>query len=89
MSEPLATHIEIGKLVGTTYDFAVAGDTLPTHRHSEDDCHITICRKGRVRAFGPGWERVLGPGDVVKFEPHVDHGIEALDDASQITNIRY
>lgn len=89
MSEPTASPFRVGILDGVNYDFASIGDTLPTHSHVEGESHITICRTGKIKAFGPGWERVLVPGDVIKFDPNKEHALQAIEAPSRVTNIRY
>lgn len=71
------------------YDFAEAGWTLPEHEHPPGQAHITVVNKGRIRAWGPGWERVLEAGAMVVFEPGKRHGFEALEAGSRVTNIVY
>ena len=89
--EPIKETKVIGKLLMTIYTFAKAGDELPLHTHTKNDCHITIINRGSIRAFGPGlsWEKVLKPGDIVAFKPNDPHAFEALEDDTKIYNIIY
>lgn len=76
-----------GRLNGAAYDFAVNGDVLPMHQHSEADVHITVVARGRFKARGNGWECEVKAGDVIDWQPHDPHEFVALEDNSRIVNI--
>jgi quercetin dioxygenase-like cupin family protein len=86
---PEVKSLLIGRLRLAIHTFAAAGDSLAMHSHPEGEAHITFVNAGRLRVFGPGWERVLHPGAQVKFEPNQLHAYEALEPGSRITNIIY
>jgi quercetin dioxygenase-like cupin family protein len=72
---------------GVVYTFEKVGDTLPMHRHTESDVHITCVMRGRVRVHGP----VIGDneyeaGAFIDFNTGVDHEIVALTDNARIAN---
>jgi hypothetical protein len=73
------------------HHFEKAGDTLPLHSHGPGDAHFSFVARGRARAFGPGWERILERGGIdtriVKFVPHQEHGFEALEDDTLLVNL--
>jgi len=79
--------LAFGKLVGTIYDFAEVGDELPRHTHDTSDVHISIVARGRLLAFGEGWEREVASGAILDWEPGVYHGFRALEPASRLVNI--
>ena len=60
---------------------------LPKHVHSEDDIHITIVARGRIKAYSHDWEMEGGPGDLMNFRPHEPHEVVALEDNTRIFNI--
>lgn len=80
-------HISYGKLTGTIYDFPEVGDELPRHTHGTDDVHITIVARGRLLAFGDGWEREVASGAILDWEPGIYHGFKALEPNSRLVNI--
>lgn len=77
----------LGDLRIARFDFEKAGDVLPKHVHTENDVHITIVARGRVRAYSHDWSIEAGPGDLVDFRPHEPHEIAALEDNTRIFNI--
>lgn len=77
----------LGKLGVTIMDFEEAGDVLPLHLHDESNNHITVVGRGSFRAHGPGWERILKPGDVVDWPANQPHEFVALEPGSRIVNI--
>ena len=83
----LEKHISIGKLTGTIYDFEHEGDELARHVHGEHDVHISIVARGRLHAFGDGWETDLDTGAILDWEPGVYHGFKALEPNSRLVNI--
>jgi quercetin dioxygenase-like cupin family protein len=77
----------VGDLNGTVYEFPLAGDVLPRHAHTEDNAHITIVTRGKVRVVGDTWEIEGVPGSILDFKPHVFHEIIAAESNSCIVNI--
>lgn len=82
-----AKPLNAGKLMGTIFDFAEAGDVLPMHTHSEADVHISVVAKGSFRAHGNGWERMVSAGDVLDWRPGDPHEFVALDAGARLVNI--
>ena len=80
-------NMSIGKVSLVIYDFEKVGDTLPIHVHGDDNNHFTVVAKGKLRAFGNGWEQIIEAGNVVDFEANDPHGFEALEDNSRIVNV--
>lgn len=83
LSKPLNT----GDLNGSIYDFEFAGDILPKHIHTENDVHITIVCKGKIKAYSHDWETEATPGQVIDFRVGEPHEIAALEDNTRIINI--
>lgn len=83
----LAEPLVFGDLRGTMFTFEQAGDVLEKHNHTEDDVHITIVARGRVKVSSHDWERTVLPGQVVDFRPGEPHEITALDAGSRVFNI--
>lgn len=79
--------LAMGDLVGTIYDFEVAGDTLERHVHTVADVHISIVARGSFRCVGDGWEKVLGAGAVLDWKPGVYHAFIAREPNSRLVNI--
>jgi quercetin dioxygenase-like cupin family protein len=78
---------EIGDINGAMYDFEKAGDILPNHVHTEENAHITIVARGKLKAYSDGWEIVAVPGQLINFEPGQAHELMALEDNTRIFNI--
>lgn len=85
----LSQTLELGKLTGVIYDFENEGDELPLHVHGEQDIHITVVARGRVRAFGPDgtWETIADTGSVLDWEVGQYHGFIALEPNTRLVNI--
>jgi quercetin dioxygenase-like cupin family protein len=83
MGQPVAKVLGYG----TLYDFAEPGDVLPMHDHDETTAHDTLVARGGLRVSGPGWERLLAPGDFVKFKPGNPHELQATERNTRILNI--
>jgi quercetin dioxygenase-like cupin family protein len=83
LSKPLST----GDLKGTIYDFEFAKDILPKHIHTENDVHITIVCKGKIKAYSHDWEIEATPGQIVDFRIGEPHEIMALENDTRIVNI--
>jgi quercetin dioxygenase-like cupin family protein len=78
---------DFGDLRMVRIDFEVAGDVLPKHVHTEDNVHITIVARGRIRAYSHDWSMEANPGDLVNFRPNEPHEIAALEDNTRIFNV--
>lgn len=84
----LSTQIYTGKLRGVVYTFERAGDTLPMHRHTEADVHITVVARGRFRIHGADiGDQEYAEGAVIDWSPNVDHEFIALTDGARVVNI--
>jgi quercetin dioxygenase-like cupin family protein len=77
----------LGDLAGAIYDFEHVGDLLPKHNHTEDNVHITIVARGKVKVYSHDWEIEGVAGQVLDFRPGEPHEIMALEDNSRIVNI--
>lgn len=77
----------LGDIRGAIYDFEKAGDVLPKHNHTENDVHITIVARGKVKAYSHDWEIIATPGQLLDFRPGEPHEIMALEDNTRIFNI--
>lgn len=69
------------------YDFEHAGDVLPKHVHGEDDVHITIVARGKLKAYSHDWETEAVAGQMLDFRPGEPHELMALEDNTRIFNI--
>ena len=78
---------KLGDLKGTIYDFEVAGDILPKHVHTEENVHITIVARGKIKAYSHDWEREAVAGQILDFRAGEPHEIIALEDGTRIINI--
>jgi len=79
--------VTFGKLNGSIYDAAAAGDMLPMHTHTESDVHITIVARGSFKAHGDGWEMTAKAGDVIDWKVGQRHELIALEPNSRFVNI--
>jgi quercetin dioxygenase-like cupin family protein len=77
----------LGDLSGSMYDFEKAGDILPKHTHTEDNVHITIVARGKVKAYSHDWEMEAVAGQLLDFRPNEPHEIVSLEDNTRIFNI--
>ena len=77
----------VGDINGAMYDFEKVGDILPKHTHTEENAHITIVARGKLKAYSDGWEIVAVPGQLINFESGQDHELMALEDNTRIFNI--
>lgn len=84
LPKPLA---DCGDLRGTIYDFEKVGDVLPKHNHTENDVHITIVARGKLKAYSHDWELEATPGQVLNFRAGEPHELMALEDDTRIINI--
>lgn len=76
-----------GDLRGSIYDFEKVGDVLQKHNHTEDNIHITIVARGKVKAYSHDWELEATPGQVLNFTAGEPHEFMALEDNTRIINI--
>lgn len=79
--------LSVGDIRGTIYDFEKSGDILEKHVHTENDVHITIVARGKVKAYSHDWEIVAEAGKVIDFRVGEPHEIMALEDNTRIFNI--
>lgn len=84
LSKPLE---KLGDIKGAIYDFEKAGDILPKHIHTEDNVHITIVAKGKIKAYSHDWEQEATAGQILDFRVGEPHEIMALEDGTRIFNI--
>ena len=77
----------LGDIRGTMYDFGKSGDILEKHIHTEDNVHITIVARGKVKAYSHDWEIVAEAGKLIDFRVGEPHEIMALEDNTRIFNI--
>lgn len=83
-----STPLNTGILKGSVYTFEKVGDTLPMHRHTEVDVHITVVSRGRFRIHGPDiGDQEYAEGAVIDWSPDVDHEFIALTDNARVVNI--
>ena len=77
----------LGDIKGSIYDFDVIGDILPKHSHTEDNVHITIVARGKIRAYSHDWQKEASAGQILDFRANEPHEIMALEDNTRIINI--
>ena len=77
----------LGDLNGSIYDFEQAGDVLLKHNHTEDNVHITIVARGKIKVYSHDWEIEGVAGQIMDFRPGEPHEIMALEDNTRIVNI--
>jgi quercetin dioxygenase-like cupin family protein len=77
----------LGSLQGAMYDFEKAGDILPKHNHTEDNVHITIVAKGKLKAYSHDWEMEATAGQLLDFPAGQPHELMAMEDNTRIFNI--
>jgi len=77
----------LGDIKGMLYDFPKAGDVLAKHTHTEDDVHITIVARGKIRVYSHDWDIIASAGQLLDFRPNEPHEIVALEDNTRIFNI--
>jgi quercetin dioxygenase-like cupin family protein len=81
------TEISFGKLTGVIFDFPDVGDELPRHNHNEEDIHISILARGKLKAFGDGWEKEISVGAILDWDVGQYHGFIALEPNTRLVNI--
>lgn len=79
--------IDFDSVRGSIYDFEKAGDILPKHIHTEENNHITICARGKIKVYSHDWEVELTAGQMADFRPDEPHEIMALEDNTRIYNL--
>lgn len=82
--EPLK---DLGDIRGARYDFESAGDVLLKHNHTEENVHITIVARGKIKAYSHDWQIEATAGQILDFRPNEPHEIMALEDNTRIFNI--
>ena len=84
----LANKLEnLGDIQGIMYDFEKEGDILPKHNHTEDNAHITIVARGKLKAYSHDWEKIAIAGQIMDFRVGEPHELMALEDNTRIINI--
>lgn len=83
----LGKGLDLGDIKGIIYDFENVGDILPKHNHTEDNVHITIVARGKVKVYSHDWEIEATPGQILDFRPNEPHEIMALENNTRIFNI--
>jgi quercetin dioxygenase-like cupin family protein len=77
----------LGSLRGAMYDFEKVGDILPKHNHTEDNVHITIVARGKLKAYSHDWEMEATAGQLLDFPAGQPHELMAMEDNTRIFNI--
>jgi len=77
----------LGDIKGGMYDFEKAGDVLTKHVHTEDDVHITIVARGKIKAYSHDWTQEAVAGQILDFRAGEPHEIMSLEDNTRIFNI--
>lgn len=77
----------LGDIRGAIHDFEKAGDILAKHNHTEDDAHITIVARGRLKAYSHDWSIEAVAGQLLEFRAGEPHEFMALEDNTRTFNI--
>jgi quercetin dioxygenase-like cupin family protein len=77
----------LGDIHGAIYDFEKSGDILEKHVHTEENNHITIVARGKIKAYSHDWEIIATPGQILDFRPNEPHEFVALENNTRIFNI--
>ena len=77
----------LGDVRGTIYDLEKAGDIVPKHTHTENDVHVTIVARGRLKAYSHDWETEVSAGQLIDFRVGEPHELMELEDNTRIYNI--
>lgn len=85
-AKPTSIH-DLGAIRGTRYDFEKVGDILAKHVHNEDDVHITIVARGKIKVYSHDWEIEAVAGQMLDFRPGEPHEFMALEDNTRIFNL--
>ena len=83
----LVNPFNIEDINGAVYDFEKAGDILPKHNHDENNIHITIVCRGKLKAYSHDWEIEAEAGKLFDFRAGEPHELMALEDNTRIVNI--
>ncbi len=78
---------DIGDLRGAMYTFERSGDVLPKHNHTENDAHITIVARGKLKAYSHDWSLEATAGQMLNFRAGEPHELMALEDNTRIFNL--
>lgn len=81
------SNADIGDLRITMYTFEYAGDILPKHVHTENDVHVTIVARGKLRAYSHDWSIEASAGQMLNFRVGEPHELQALEDNTRIFNV--
>lgn len=81
------TEFKFVDVAGAIHDFQSAGEVLPKHTHAENDAHITIVARGRIKAYSHDWEKEAIAGQIIDFRPGEPHELMALEDGTRVINI--
>jgi len=79
--------LNIEDIRGVIYDFEKSGDILEKHVHTDENVHITIVARGKIKAYSHDWEKEVFAGQVIDFQVGQPHEIMALEDNTRIFNI--
>jgi hypothetical protein len=77
----------LGSIRGAMYDFEKAGDILPKHNHTEDNAHITIVARGKIKAYSHDWEMEAVAGQLLDFPAGQPHEFMALEDNTRTFHV--
>lgn len=77
----------LGNIRGAMYDFEKAGDILPKHNHDDNNVHITIVARGKLKAYSHDWSIEATAGQLIDFRAGEPHELMALEDSTRIFNI--
>lgn len=83
----LNKSLKIGDIKGMIYEFENVGDILPKHIHDENNAHITIVAKGKLKAYSHDWELEVSSGEIIDFVANQPHELVALESNTKIINI--
>jgi quercetin dioxygenase-like cupin family protein len=76
-----------GNIQGFIYDFEKVGDILPKHNHTENNVHITIVARGKIKVYSHDWELEAIAGQLLDFPAGQPHEFMALEDNTRIFNL--
>lgn len=81
------TEFKFVDVKGAIHDFESAGEVLPKHTHTEEDAHITIVARGKIKAYSHDWEKEAVAGQILDFRPGEPHELMALEANTRVVNI--
>ncbi len=77
------------------FDFPEIGDILPLHDHTEENIHVTIVSRGKVRINGapnidgtPSWSIEAIAGQTVDLQPYNPHELIGLEPNTRVHNVQ-